>query len=42
MINNDYTIKQYIVLMCIHTYTLNKIDKACDHNMMLVDKREKK
>ena len=28
--------------MCVHTYRLNKRDTACDHNMMLVDKREKK
>ena len=25
-IDNGYTIKQYIILLCVHTYILNKLD----------------
>ena len=40
MINNEYTKTQYIILMCVHTYRLNK-SVGCHHNMIVVDKREK-
>ena len=37
MINNEYTTKQYIILRCVNTY---KLKKGCDHNIIVVDKRE--
>ena len=42
MINNEYTIKQYIMLMCVHTYSLHKWNTVgCDHNIIIVDIVEK-
>ena len=44
MINSKYTIKQYIILMYVHTYRLNNewYRIGSHHNMIVVDKREKK
>ena len=34
IINNDYTFKQYIILMCVHTYRLNKWNIALNVNIL--------
>ena len=36
-IDNGYTIKQYIILMCVYTYILN--NTGCHHNMIVVHKK---
>ena len=43
-IDNGYTIKQYVILMCVHTYILNEWEYSvgCHDNMIIVHKKEEK